>query len=173
MTTVGHSLTGLSIAVLTLPRGRSLVWYLLVGHLYVFFANLPDFPLPGWGHDSYQVSHSIFLTALLASMMALLLLLPKFNARVGATVLFAWTVAWFSHMLLDSMYSHGQGIGIFWPFSDAHLALPVSWFDTLQWPPRTAHNIRVFEIELLTFGAALAWCIGLRWLWPRTRKRSR
>ncbi len=173
MTTVGHSLTGLSIAVLTLPRGRSLVWYLLVGQLYVFFANLPDFPLPGWGHDSYQVSHSIFLAALLAAMMALLLLLPRFNARIGATVVAAWTVAWFSHMLLDSMYSHGQGIGIFWPFSDAHLALPVSWFDTLQWPPRTVHNIRVFEIELLTFGTVLVWCVSLRWLWPRTRKRSR
>ena len=62
MTTIGHSLSGLSIAVLTLPRGRSLLWYVVAGHLFVFFANIPDYPFPGWGHEAYQVSHSIFLT---------------------------------------------------------------------------------------------------------------
>jgi membrane-bound metal-dependent hydrolase YbcI (DUF457 family) len=167
VTTVGHSLTGLSIAVLTLPRGRSLGWYLLIGHFFVFFANVPDFPLPGWGHDSYQVSHSIFLTTLLAALMALLLLLPKFNARVGMGVVVAWTAAWFSHMLLDSMYSHGQGIGIFWPFSDTHLALPVPWFDTLRWPPITEHNRRVFAIELAVYGSLLAACV-----WIRSRSKT-
>ena len=80
MTTVGHSLAGLSIAVLTLPKGRSLLWYLLVGHLFILFANLPDFPLPGWGHASYQVSHSIFVTILLASTLGLLMLIPGFAA---------------------------------------------------------------------------------------------
>ena len=164
VTTVGHSLAGLSIAVLTLPRGRSIAWYLIFGHFFVFFANVPDFPLPGWGHDAYQVSHSIFLTALLASLMALLLLLPKFNARVGATVFLAWAIAWLSHMPLDAIYSHGQGIGIFWPFSSAHLALPLPWFETLTWPPRTEHNLRVFTIEMLVYGSLLLACIGIRWL---------
>jgi membrane-bound metal-dependent hydrolase YbcI (DUF457 family) len=162
VTTIGHSLAGLSIAVLTLPRGRSLVWYLLVGHFFIFFANLPDFPLPGWGHDSYQVSHSIFLAALLASSMALLLLLPEFNARVGAKVIVAWSAAWLTHMLLDSIYSHGKGIGIFWPFSDAHLSLPIPWFDTLTWPPMTENNLRVFAIELIVYGALLLACVLIR-----------
>lgn len=162
MTTVGHSLTGISLAVLTLPRGKSLVWYLLIGHLFVFFANLPDFPLPGWGHRSYEVSHSIYLAALIASLMALLLLLPRFNAEVGSRVVIAWAVAWLTHMLLDSMYSHGAGIGVFWPFSNAHLSLPVPWFETLRWPPITEHNRRVFLIELAVFGTLLLTCAGIR-----------
>ena len=164
MTTIGHSLSGISIAVLTLPRGRSLLWYLVVGHMFVFFANLPDFPVPGWGHDAYQVSHSIFLAALLASLMALLLFVPKFNAQVGVTILIAWSAAWLTHMPLDSLYAHGQGIGIFWPFSDAHLILPVPWFETLSWPPRTDHNMRVFGIELMVYGALLAGCVLIRLL---------
>lgn len=170
MTTVGHSLAGVSIAVLTLPRGRTLLWYLIVGHLYVFFANLPDFPLPGWGHDAYQVSHSIFVTSLLLPLLALPLLLPKFKAQVSAAVVLAWSGTWLCHMLLDSLYSHGEGIGIFWPLSDAHLALPVPWFETLQWPARSAHNAHVFQIELLNYGLLLAACIGLRWLWVRSQR---
>jgi len=168
MTTVGHSLTGLSLAVLTLPRGKTLLWYLVVGHFFVFFANVPDFPLPGWGHASYHVSHSIFLTALLASLLALLLLLPKFSTQVGKRVVLAWGAAWFSHMLLDAMYNHGRGIGIFWPFSDAHLVLPVPWFETLTWPPKSDHNLRVFLIELGVYGALL--CTSL---FIRSRRRSR
>lgn len=162
MTTVGHSLTGLSIAVLTLPRGKSLWWYLVVGHFFIFFANVPDFPLPGWGHDSYHVSHSVFLTALLASLLALLLLLPRFSEQVGRKVLYAWAGAWFSHMLLDSMYNHGQGIGVFWPLSDAHLILTVPWFETLSWPPITERNLRVFLVEIVVFGAILAACAFVR-----------
>lgn len=168
VTTVGHSLTGLSIAVLTLPKGRSLMWYLLVGHFFIFFANVPDFPLPGWGHASYEVSHSIFLTGLLASIMALLLLHPRFNEQVGAKVIFFWSLTWLGHMVLDALYNHGQGIGIFWPLSDAHLVLPVPWFETLTWPPFTEHNRKVFLIELGFYGALLLTCIGIR-----SRSKSR
>lgn len=162
VTTVGHSLAGLSIAALALPRGRSLLWYIVFGHFFVFFANLPDFPLPGWGHDSYQVSHSIFLAALLASLLALLLFLPKFNAQVGKTMVVAWSITWLSHMLLDSMYSHGMGIGIFWPLSNAHLALPLPWFETLRWPPVSEHNRSVLITEIGVFGTLLLLCVSLR-----------
>jgi len=162
VTTVGHSLAGLSIAVLTLPKGRSLMWYLLIGHFFIFFANVPDFPLPGWGHASYEVSHSVFLTGLLASMMALLLLLPKFNEQVGAKVVLFWSITWLTHMVLDALYNHGQGIGIFWPFSNAHLVLPLPWFETLTWPPKTSHNLRVFLIELGVYGALLGVSVWIR-----------
>jgi len=168
VTTVAHSLTGLSIAVLALPKGHSLIWYLLVGQFFIFFANLPDFPLPGWGHASYEVSHSVFLTGLLASMMALLLLHPKFNEQVGAKVVLFWSITWLGYMVLDAMYNHGQGIGIFWPISDAHLVLTTPWFETLTWPPFTEHNRRVFLTELGVFGAILAGCV-----WIRSRRESR
>lgn len=162
MTTVGHSLAGLSIAALTLPKGRSLLWYLLVGHLFVLFANLPDLPLPNWGHGSYEVSHSIFVTLLLAASLCLLLLVPGLDRRVGFRVLAGWALAWLSHMVLDAMYNHGLGIGIFWPFSEAHLVLPVPWFETLSWPPFTEHNRDVFATELAFYGTLLIVCLMLR-----------
>ena len=108
------------------------------------------------------LSHSIFLTALLASMMAMLLLLPKFKEQVGTKVVLAWSITWLGHMVLDAMYSHGNGIGIFWPFSDAHLILHVSWFDTISWPPISEHNRRVFAIETAVYGTVLAMCIAAR-----------
>jgi membrane-bound metal-dependent hydrolase YbcI (DUF457 family) len=164
VTTVGHSLIGIAIAALTLPQAQTRRWYFFIGAGFVFFANLPDYPLPGWGHNSYLVSHSIFVTALLAALLGLLLLWPTFQAGVGKRVLVAWSAAWFSHMLLDSMYNHGQGIAIFWPLSDAHLAMPVSWFETIRLPAKSEHNLRVFAIEAMVFGAALLGCIGVRHL---------
>lgn len=162
MTTIGHSLTGVSIAVLTLPRGRSFLWYLVAGHLFVFFANIPDYPFPGWGHGAYQVSHSIFLAALLASLIGSLRLIPEINARISGTMFLAFSAAWLTHMPLDSIYSHGHGIGIFWPFSDAHLAMPIRWFDTLTWPPKSDHNLRVFATEAIVYSTVLILCVIAR-----------
>jgi membrane-bound metal-dependent hydrolase YbcI (DUF457 family) len=167
VTTIGHSLTGLSLAALTLPSGQSRRWYVVTTVIFVVFANLADFPLPGWGHSAYHISHSVFVTALLASLMTLLLLWPTFNDRVGARVIAAWSIAWLSHLPLDSMYAHGQGIAIFWPFSAAHLAMPVPWFETVSLPAKSPQNLRVFAIETMVFGAVLIACLGLR------RARSR
>jgi len=172
VTTIGHSLTGLSIAVLSLPPGRSRRWYVLASICFVAIANAPDFPFPGWGHSAYHVSHSVFVTVLLSTLLALLLYWPTFSERVGVRVIAAWSIAWFSHLPLDSMYAHGQGIAIYWPFSDAHLAMPVSWFETLSLPVRSEHNLQVFSIELLAFGTALFFCTGLRWAWSRRNNDS-
>lgn len=170
MTTVGHSLTGISLAVLTLPRGHSRRWYVLAALTFGFFANLPDFPLPGWGHSVYHVSHSVFVPILLASLIPLLLLWPTYRTPVEGRVIAAWLAAWLSHMVLDSLYSHGRGIAIFWPFSDASLAMPLPWFDTISLPARTQGNLRVFAIEALAYGAVLSACIMLRWAWSRSEK---
>ena len=155
--------------MLTLPRGQSRRWFAMAAIHCVAFANVSDFPLPGWGHNAYHVSHSIFVTALLASLMALLLFWPTFHAKVGVNVIAAWSIAWLSHLPLDSMYSHGLGIAIFWPFSHAHLAMPVPWFETISLPARSKHNLRVFGIETMVFGATLISCLGIRWIWSRTR----
>ena len=160
-------MTGLSLAVLTLPRAQSIRWYLLTGLCFVFFANVPDFSLPGWGHGAYHISHSVFVTLLLASLLAMLLLLPTFRVSVGRRVVVAWSAAWLSHMVLDSIYAHGRGIAIFWPFSDAHLAMPIPWFETLSLPVRSVHNLRVFAIEALAYTVMLVSCIGLRWAWSQ------
>jgi len=167
VTTIGHSLTGLSLAALTLPPGQSRRLYVLTTAIFVALANVADLPLPGWGHSAYHVSHSIFVTALLASLMALLLFWPTFHAKVGVKVIAAWSIAWLSHLPLDSMYAHGQGIAIFWPFSEAHLAMPVPWFETVSLPARTVENLRVFGVETAVFGAALVASVGLRRAWSR------
>jgi hypothetical protein len=173
MTTVGHSLTGLSIAALALPAGRSLTWYFLIGHLFILFANIPDLPLPGWGHSQYQISHSLFVTALLAAPLWLLRLVPGFDEKVSARVLVLWTLTWLSHMVLDSLYSHGNGIGIYWPFSDAHLSLPIPWFHTLTWPPMTEHNRNVFLTEFGVYGTVFALCLLFRRLRHVTDQRAK
>lgn len=162
MTTIGHSLTGLSLAALTLPRGLSRRRYLLLAAAYVFFANLPDYPLPGWGHAAYNVSHSVFVTLALAAVIAPLTTWRRLPGHVTPGIAAGWTAAWLSHMVLDSMYSHGNGIGIFWPFSDAHLVLTVPWFDTVSLPARSPHNLRVFAIETAVFGLALVVALALR-----------
>jgi hypothetical protein len=70
-------------------------------------------------------------------------------------------------MPLDSLYNHGRGIAIFWPFSDAHLAMPVPWFETISLPPFTESNLRVFGIEALVYGIILVSCILIRRYWLR------
>lgn len=165
MTSVGHTLTGFGLATLLLPASERPLWRRPVLHLCAFAANVPDLPLPGWGHDRYEVSHSLFVTlALLAVLAAAPLASGPLRERLGGyPVLLAVSAAWFSHLLLDSLYSHGRGIGILWPLSDAHLALPVSWFHTLRLDPwAQAHNLRVLAVELAFYGPLLALCVLLR-----------
>jgi len=62
-------------------------------------------------------------------------------------------LAWLSHMLLDSFYNHGQGVAIFWPLSDARLALPIPWFSVVYGvpPSLTPEMARAFAIELICY----------------------
>ena len=82
-------------------------------------------------------------------------------------MIIACTAAWLSHMVLDSMYAHGRGIAIFWPFSDVHFTMAVPWFETLFLLTTSEHNLRVFAIEAMVYGATLVSCVGLRWAWSR------
>jgi hypothetical protein len=168
MTLVGHAFTGMAIGVCLLPSPlrsrRGLAGLLLCG----FCANLPDLPVHGWGHDGYHVSHSLFVNLVLTGLGAGLVLLTH---RVSGRLLLACLAAWMSHFLLDTLYSHGKGISLFWPISKARLALPIPIFDTLGgWPPPwNQHSIRVFAIELVVYGLLFAAiCLG-RWVNPRAR----
>lgn len=164
MTPVGHSLTGIAIGLIVMPREFS--WRAKASTLvsFVLLANLPDFAFPGWGHDRYDISHSIFVTGVLA--MALVLLLRAFGAtrRVVTPGLLAGGVAaWYSHLLLDTFYNHGKGLAMFWPLSDARLALPIPWFTTMD--PHHLLSIRnatVFGIEGLCYGGIVLGAIAYR-----------
>jgi hypothetical protein len=170
MTSVGHTLTGLTIAVAGMPvalerRHRALLLFLCASA-----ASAPDLPMPGWGHSAYHVSHSLFVNAALLGMLALgSRAFPESVRPFGGPRAFGlFALAWMSHLLLDSFYNHGLGVGIFWPLSDAHLALPIPWFRTLEPPWRTMRNLRVFGVELIAYGALLLAVLTAR-LWHARR----
>jgi hypothetical protein len=172
MTPVGHSLVGASIGVISMPPLKSLRARLAFVFAFAALANVPDLAIPGWGHDRYDVSHSLWVNLTLIAAVAVVLRSSLYtmgklsripdrengtvsspNAAISTVVILAGSMAWLSHLLLDSFYCHGNGIAIFWPFSNAHLALPIPWFDNLSAspPPLTIHTLRVCTIELLFY----------------------
>ncbi len=158
---------------------------------FIAIANLPDWPLPGWGHSNYKVSHSIFVNLALIIICVLLLRIKWGRARfvrstgrrpeVGRAVpgnlacpdfttvswgmIIGGAAAWLSHLLLDSFYNHGLGIAIFWPFSTARLALPMPWFHTWSSvpPPLNADTFYICLVETLFYGPILLLAIGWRY----------
>lgn len=171
MTGIGHSLTGMSLAALAMPRRwRAPSWLAGMAALAVL-ANVPDIDLPFWGHAEYLISHSIFVNvALIVAVLAVPAALPALRRKLGGwPVLAAGGGAWMSHLLLDSFYGHGKGIRIFWPFSsEAALNLAIPWFRNYPggWPLDAA-RLKVMAIEVLFYGPLLAICL----LW-RLRRRA-
>ena len=165
MTQVGHALTGAAIGVLCLPPHLSK--RVAGGHFVAcaLLANVPDFGFKNWGHDRYDISHSVFVNLLIIlAVMAGLWLLPGVRTRVsGGTIMLGGAASWLSHLLLDSFYNHGLGVAIFWPFSTARLALPIPWFSVLNSPlPITWQAVQVWGIELVSFLPLLLLAMGLR-----------
>lgn len=129
-----------------------------ISHAFVFIliANIPDIPLPRWGHDFYRFSHSLLVNLLLFLFGMILFhkLLQKIYSpiRIGSISFFIG-LAWFSHLLLDSFYNHRLGVIIGWPFSETSLNLPIPWLSVQQnsFFPITIENLRIWGIELITF----------------------
>jgi hypothetical protein len=165
---VGHSLLGLSLGALAIPRGWARRPKLLAFGAFGLLAGGPDLPAPFWGHSQYSISHSIFVNlGLIAGVAALVAVLPRLRAELGGwPVVWAGAAAWLSHLLLDSFYSHGRGVRIFWPLSLDALSLPMPWFDVLYVgiPPQVA--LRIFAVEFVFYGSLLGLCL----LW-RARQR--
>jgi hypothetical protein len=165
VTNVGHSLVGLALGVGCMPRAWK-PWRkaVLLASLAVI-ANLPDAPLPHWGHARYDVSHSVLTTLTLVLILGGLLgASATVRRRLGGWgVIACGAAAWLSHLVLDSFYSHGRGIAILWPVSGARLALPIPWFDRLEggWA-LDAHSARVALVELAFYGAILVACLLVR-----------
>jgi membrane-bound metal-dependent hydrolase YbcI (DUF457 family) len=168
MTAVGHSLTGLCFASLVVPRSWSRKEKIAAFAAFSFLATAPDLPLPFWGHFSYRVSHSLFVNlAVVAAVVGLLTLPPVRRSEAGwRWVVAGGAAAWLSHLLLDSFYSHGHGVRIFWPLSDAALNLPIPWFHVLR-PDLVGDPaaLRIFAIEALFYGALLGACVLWRRRW--------
>ena len=172
MTLVGHGLTGAAIGLVALPRGARRSRALALLGVFAALANVPDFPLPGWGHHRYDVSHSIFVTLGLATVFGLALWRWRgVGLQVGGSRAILWgAAAWSSHLLLDSFYNHNKGVAIFWPLSTARLELGLPWFSTVHAPlwHLDGHSLQVMATELFFFGglflvvATARWALGRR-----------
>ena len=143
------------MGVLCLPQGATTKRTTIHLAVFVLLANIPDLPLKNWGHDSYLVSHSLFVNLLLIIVATIgLMALRSVRMKLGGwPVMVGGAIAWLSHLLLDSFYNHGHGIAIFWPFSAAHLTLPIPWFSTVTSlpPPITPEMIRILLIEFVCY----------------------
>jgi membrane-bound metal-dependent hydrolase YbcI (DUF457 family) len=166
MTQVGHVLTGVACGVLSLPPSVSKTRCVIQLGVFAVLANIPDIPLPYWGHTRYDISHSVLVNFVLSVLLfSSLVLFRDFRDRLDdQRILGFGMTAWFSHLLLDAFYNHGYGVGIFWPFSTATVALPVPWFSVLLTPiwPLTAEGIRIGLIEFISYAPLVLMTIGIR-----------
>ncbi len=153
MTQVGHCLFGASLAVVTAPAAtsrRQAAWRIAA---FALLANVPDLPLPGWGHQRYDISHSLFVNlALIAPAAAAL------RRRVALRDAAAGAGAWLTHLLLDTFYANNAGLAMFWPVSDARLHLPIALFRTTEHfqAASSPGNVRVYLVELAVYLPLLA-----------------
>ena len=178
MTPVGHSLVGATIGICLWPEFETRRARVGIVLAMILAANIPDLPLPYWGHTDYRVSHSIFCGLVIAAVIYLALkasALSREPAKLRLLVL-ASTVALFSHYLLDTFYNHGKGLAMFWPVSSARMALPISWFSHMDF---TVHgqlfswkNLRIWLIEFAAFGSAslMVLAIALPWQFRRVSR---
>jgi hypothetical protein len=174
MTLVGHMLTGTAIGVVTMPnypRTRQKTIFLLV---FALLATVPDWPFRNWGHAKYYVSHSIFINLLLIGIVGTILYIAprtwRKHSLIPATHSLSWQVmlggslAWMSHLLLDTFYNHKKGLAMFWPLSSARLALPIPWLAVASRPflPVTTGNLRIILLDFLTFFPLVIFAIIIR-----------
>lgn len=154
MSPVGHSLVGLAFAAMAMPLFASRKWQIGLPIVFVALASLPDWPIPNWGHDRYDISHSIYVNTMLIGLSILLWrLIPSLRSSVPFQCVAFGTGAWLSHLILDSFYNHGRGVAIYWPFSDGRLNFSVPWFDTLDLTQSiiSRHNMSVYAIEFAAY----------------------
>ena len=155
MTTLGHSLVGSAFASVSYSKSKKLFYRIFYFLIFIFIANIPDLPFKFWGHSQYHISHSIFINLTIIIIgLVFLAFCQKCQESIGGfkTVIFG-VITWLSHFLLDSFYNHGKGVAIFWPFSDAHLTLPIPWFEIIGGFPIkwNHHTFHVLLIEFVSY----------------------
>ena len=178
MTQVGHTLTGIALGAASAPRDATPGRIALHLVCFALLANMPDLPFPGWGHDAYHISHSVFVNLALIGLLLIVVIAAwgRIRKMVEHHVVIAGIVAWLSHLLLDSFYNHGRGVAIFWPFSQARLALPIPWFSAVSGSPLRldSYTLRACAVEFACYLPLVLLAIGVRQLaLRRVSKRTR
>lgn len=169
MTPIGHTLTGLAIGYTAIPRDTPPQLKIRCLAAFALLASLPDLPLPFWGHAYLDVSHSL-VSCTVGVLVIGSLLLWKYRGRFPftPTMIFAGALCWYSHMVLDAMYSWGVGLPIAWPFGMVRLALPVPWLHiATKHHVLSMHNVWVVIYEIATFGPLLVLAVLLKHCLPR------
>ena len=167
MTQVGHSIIAAAAGVVCMPKDKNILAKVFFILMFIFLANVPDLPLPYWGHVRYDISHSFFVILYLVCLMIpfsyLWCRIVYKKAPERRTLLWAGLTI-FSHLLMDSFYNHGLGIAIFWPVSPARLTLPIPWLSVQKEipPPITQKMVRIWLIEFASFTPFLLLAIGFR-----------
>jgi membrane-bound metal-dependent hydrolase YbcI (DUF457 family) len=171
MTPVGHTLTGLAIGYVAIPRDVPLKPKLLALAVFAFLANVPDLRL-----TRYIITHSfIVVTIAIVVIVALIKLLARNNPYLSNRMLCGGALAWYSHLVLDSLYDRvgPDGYEAFWPIRDVKLSLPLPWLlqgdkeHILSW-----HNVSVGLYEILTFGTPLLLVVFAKHYLPRKSATS-
>ena len=184
MTFVGHVLTGTAIGVVAMPEYQSKRQKTIFLLVFALLATVPDWPFRTWGHLKYYVSHSIFTNLLLIGLgWIILYIIPivwrKYSVN-SKTWVISWQLmlggsfAWLSHLLLDTFYNHKKGLAMFWPFSDARLALPIPWLAVVSRPflPVTVGNLRILLLDFLTFFPLVLLAIIIRKIIIQNKSRK-
>jgi len=176
MTTVGHSLMGISIGVLCVPA-RWGPWAkagLLVGFAALACGpDIVDHAAPQGYAVSHPICHSVFVNAAVMILLGVFAWWALARRPGWRGVVIGGEAALASHLLLDAMYNHGDGVHAFWPVSNATLALTLPWFSTVKhpWSDHAAVNVRTLIVELLFYGGVLLACVCVRRARQRTLSR--
>ncbi len=166
LTPIGHTLTGLAIGYLAIPRntpGKQKAGLLAA---FAVVASAPDLPFPYWGHFQYDISHSLLMTTIGVICLEVALVW-RFRGQPPASwrVMIGFALAWYSHLLLDSFYNRTVGLPVGWPFAMGRIALPIPWLSTADKSNIfSLHNVRVAVYEILTFGPLLAIAIASKYI---------
>ncbi len=169
MTTVGHSITGLSIAVLFAPQFPTVTKRIVYYVLFTLCALIPDIDIHGWGHHRYHVSHSlvIMISAVIGiSIFSLIIPFIRRN-KVYWRFFIGCAIAWLSHFFLDSLYNHGKGVLVMWPLSEGRLNFALPWFSTIPDFPVTMVHVRIVLIEFIFYTPLLLISILLKKAYKR------
>lgn len=170
MTPIGHTLTGLAIGYLAVPRDTPPKQKAITLGVFALLASAPDLPFPYWGHNDYRISHSLIMTTLGILLIGGFFAF-KYRGRppFTPTMLIAGAIAWYSHIFLDTLYNHAIGLEVGWPLFDYRMSWPVPWLSPgNKLDVFSMHNVKVALFEFLTFGPLLMFAV----FWRTMTRRS-